>query len=197
MSNDGIVNIRGKDYQTVALRVSKWNEANPPPDGCYLTTELLSLTDERVIMVARIHAPDGTVVRTGHAEERWDSSKINATSALENCETSAVGRALAFAGLVGTELQIASADEVAGAIARQERSKAPRKAVGDTQLAKFRSAIDSLGCDYDLICRFAEDRGWGNPSSWADDMRRDFYRDLTRGGFPKLYTPPPPTNNGG
>jgi hypothetical protein len=57
---------------------------------------------------------------TGWAEEVRGSSNINKTSALENCETSAVGRALGFAGFGSTE-QIASADEVEVAIARQKK----------------------------------------------------------------------------
>jgi hypothetical protein len=57
------------------------------------------------------------VIATGYAEEVRTASKINRTSALENCETSAVGRALAFFGLAGSE--IASADEVANAIQQQ------------------------------------------------------------------------------
>ena len=60
---------------------------------------------------------DGRQLSSGIAEERRNASKINQTSATENCETSAVGRALAFFGMAGTE--IASADEVAGAISEQ------------------------------------------------------------------------------
>ena len=56
-------------------------------------------------------------IATGYAEEVRTASKINRTSALENAETSAVGRALAFFGLGGSE--IASADEVANAIQQQ------------------------------------------------------------------------------
>jgi hypothetical protein len=67
-------------------------------------------------MKARISAAN-MVIATGYAEEVRTASKINRTSALENCETSAVGRALAFFGLAGSE--IASADEVANAIQQQ------------------------------------------------------------------------------
>jgi hypothetical protein len=57
------------------------------------------------------------VLATGYAEERRDSTTINKTSALENCETSAIGRALAAYGYAGTEY--ASADEVAQAVRQQ------------------------------------------------------------------------------
>lgn len=57
---------------------------------------------------------------TGHAEEVYGSTNINRTSALENAETSAVGRALAWAGF-GSEESISSANEVQNAIAQQEK----------------------------------------------------------------------------
>ncbi len=77
----------------------------------------------------------GRTLSTGLAEEVRGSTNINKTSALENCETSAIGRALAFFGLGGTE--IASADEVANAITQQgeleavERLKVHNAAVRD------------------------------------------------------------------
>ena len=64
----------------------------------------------------------GESTYTGHAVEVYNSSMINKTSALENCETSAIGRALASAGLGGTEF--ASADEVTNAIAQQNKPAA-------------------------------------------------------------------------
>ena len=57
-------------------------------------------------------------VYTGHAVEVYNSSMINKTSALENCETSSIGRALASAGFGGSEF--ASADEVSNAISQQK-----------------------------------------------------------------------------
>jgi hypothetical protein len=60
----------------------------------------------------------GDDVFTGHAYEEIGSTQINKTSALENCETSAIGRALSSAGYAGSEF--ASAEEVATAINKQE-----------------------------------------------------------------------------
>jgi hypothetical protein len=70
-----------------------------------------------LVIVKATIACAGQVIATGYAEEVRTASKINRTSALENAETSAVGRALAFFGLGGSE--IASADEVANAITQQ------------------------------------------------------------------------------
>lgn len=108
---DGIVNIRGKQYETVALRVHKFREAQPTLS---LITEVLHRDIDCVVMKATIADAQGRVLATGHAEEYRDASEINRTSALENCETSAIGRALAAFGFGGTEF--ASADEVARAI---------------------------------------------------------------------------------
>ena len=68
---------------------------------------------QRVVVKAYIRREDGTVVATGYAEEIRGSSNVNRTSAIENCETSAWGRALACLGLHGG--QIASANELTAA----------------------------------------------------------------------------------
>jgi hypothetical protein len=116
MSNSGIVNIRGKEYQTVALRVQKFREEHPEWE---LSTEIIEANEKFVIMQARIYNYDGKCIATGHAEEFRAASQINSTSALENAETSAIGRALAAAGWGGTEF--ASANEVQNAIHQQNK----------------------------------------------------------------------------
>ena len=116
MSNSGIVNIRGKEYQTVALRVQKFREAHPEWE---LSTEIIEANEKFVIMQARIYNTDGKCIATGHAEEFRANGQINSTSALENAETSAIGRALAAAGWGGTEF--ASANEVQNAIHQQNK----------------------------------------------------------------------------
>lgn len=116
--NTGVVNIRGKEYQTVALRVQKFRDAHPDWE---LSTEIIKADDVVVIMQARIYNADGKCISTGHAEEFRTSSQINSTSALENAETSAIGRALAAAGWGGTEF--ASANEVQNAIHQQASKK--------------------------------------------------------------------------
>lgn len=118
MSNSGIVNIRGKEYQTVALRIQKFREVKPLWS---IQTSIVERTQDVVVMVCEIYSEDQRLIATGHAEESRKSSQINQTSALENCETSAIGRALAAAGFGGTEF--ASADEVANAIHQQKKQE--------------------------------------------------------------------------
>ena len=115
------VKIHNKDYFTVAERIAKFREMDAECDGSFtIETQLIAHDEDRVIMKALI-LEDDKPISTGYAEEVRSASAINRTSALENAETSAVGRALAFYGLAGTE--IASADEVAGAIAQQNASE--------------------------------------------------------------------------
>jgi hypothetical protein len=114
--NTGIVNIRGKEYMTVALRVQKFREAYPTWS---LTSEVLFRDSDCVVMKSIIADETGRVLATGHAEEYRKSSQINGTSALENAETSAHGRSLAALGIGGTEF--ASANEVQNAIHQQNK----------------------------------------------------------------------------
>jgi len=118
MSKQGVVNIKGKDYKTVALRVQEFREQFP---NYFLTTEIIKIDDEQCIVkaYAGIHREDGTVqtFATGHAQEFRKASQINGTSYVENCETSAIGRCLSALGLSGTEF--ASANEVVNAIHQQ------------------------------------------------------------------------------
>ena len=134
MADTGFVNIHGKQYKTVAARVNDFREKFGIGYG--LVTEIIEADAQVVRMKASIVNIEGMVLATGHAEEYRDSSKINKTSALENAETSAIGRALAAFGLGGTEF--ASADEVARAI-----SGKPCAPEIDGKLADWLAAIDA------------------------------------------------------
>ena len=108
------VPIHGKQYYTVAERVEKFRQDHPEYT---VETQLIHQDEVSVIMKALIMDGD-KLISTGYAEEVRGSTNINKTSALENCESSAVGRALAFFKYAGDSL--ASADEVASAINQQD-----------------------------------------------------------------------------
>jgi len=123
---EGIIMIHGTPYKTVAKRVEEFRAQYRIDDGWSIETAREDGREDPnvIVFVARIVDPAGKVVAVGHAEERRDANKINRTSALEVCETSAIGRALASAGYAGSEY--ASADEVINAIAQQQRpTRAP------------------------------------------------------------------------
>jgi len=126
MSEKQTIKIHGREYETVASRLRRWREKFPVPDNAYcLETRIVELTDDRVVVQALIKTPEGVVVGSGLAEEYRDASQINKTSALENCETSAIGRALASIGFLSGEY--ASANEVIGAMQKQETLSQPQK----------------------------------------------------------------------
>tara|TARA_R110000751_G_scaffold281522_1_gene384117 strand:- start:34 stop:720 length:687 start_codon:yes stop_codon:yes gene_type:complete len=119
------VDIKGKLYVTVATRVEIFRKHFGERGA--ISTDVLHQDDHRVVVRAEIsiHKPDSAkwVLATGHAEEYRGDGYINKTSAMENCETSAVGRALSAAGLSGGEY--ASSFEVDNAI--NNKSKAASK----------------------------------------------------------------------
>ena len=103
-------------------------------EGCTISTELLKY--EPVIDTSTGEACNECLIKatvtpnplespeiyyTGHAAERDNSGFVNKRSAIENCETSAVGRALAYAGFGGDD-QFASAEEVVNAKIHQAKS---------------------------------------------------------------------------
>jgi hypothetical protein len=107
------IKIHNKEYTTVAERIGQFRELYPE---CSLESEIVSNSDV-VIIKATIRDDKDRVLATGHAEEVRGSTNINKTSALENCETSAWGRALAALNFGGD--QVASANEVSDAIIKQ------------------------------------------------------------------------------
>lgn len=110
------VNIRGREYATVNERVAAFR--NDYGLRGSIKHELIHNADGDCIFKCSIFI-DGNLVAEGHAWENRQASAINKTSYVEVCETSACGRALAFLGY-GIDGSIASADEVAAAIAQQE-----------------------------------------------------------------------------
>lgn len=118
MGKQGVVEIHGKQYKTVVLRVNEFRESCSIQDGWGIVTGVVYQDDDKVVMRAVITDPDGRTAGSGHGEEFRAQGKINKTSAMENAETSAIGRALASVGLGGEEY--ASADEVLRAIGQQE-----------------------------------------------------------------------------
>lgn len=115
---EGQIAIHGKIYETVALRVQKFRN-DPAYKDWSLITEIVERNEDVVVVKAVISDPQNRVRAAGHAEEYRKASQINKTSALENAETSAIGRCLAALGLGGTEF--ATADEVANAIHQQNK----------------------------------------------------------------------------
>ena len=118
-ANGQMINIHNKEYATVAHRIAVLRRNLG--SKLSITTEIISIDDNKVVVKATASI-NGEVLATGHAEEDRKSSRINSTSACENAETSAIGRAAAFLGV--TNDQIASAEEVGLAISMQDKKLA-------------------------------------------------------------------------
>ena len=108
--------IKGKEYAEVNQRIKAFRMLYP--NGT-IQTQMLSNENGVCIFRANIIDDKGTLLGTGTAYEKEDSSFINKTSYIENCETSAVGRALGMCGF-GIDVSVASAEEVQNAINNQE-----------------------------------------------------------------------------
>jgi hypothetical protein len=122
MSNLKTINIKGKSYVEVSERLKYFR--NNYKDYS-LTTQIIECTSDQCVMVANVVDPSGRIVATGHAHETKNSSFINKTSHVENCETSAWGRALANFG-IGIDSSVASANEVQMAIAQESVKTKPK-----------------------------------------------------------------------
>ena len=111
--------IKGKEYAEVNQRIKAYRMVYP---NGMIKPEIKSLKDGVCIFRAEVTNDNGDVIGVGHASEKENSTFINKTSYIENCETSAVGRALGMAGF-GIDTSVASAEEVANAIENQKEDK--------------------------------------------------------------------------
>jgi len=126
---DGVVEIKGKKYSTVGLRISKLREYF----GCNISTKfhLHEASDEKVLVECELilnAENDRIVLANGFAEKRRDTNFITRTSAVEFCQTTALGRACAGLGIIGDH-NIASAEEIYGA--SEDNNKKPKIEVID------------------------------------------------------------------
>ena len=142
MTNLKTINIKGKPYVEVVERIKYFREHFA--DHC-LTTEVVQLTPDFVVLNAIITDPNGRVVATGLAQEDRTSSMINKTSYVENCESSAWGRALGNFG-IGLQTAIATADEMQMALAKQQAgiNLQPTQQVMDNLFAEYNSLLAQL-----------------------------------------------------
>jgi len=129
------VNIKGKEYVEVNQRIAHFRETQP--DGSIIT-ELVSNDNGVCIFKANVIV-EGNVRATGYAYEKEGSTFINKTSYIENCETSAIGRALGIFG-IGIDGSVASAEEVRNAKANQPKGAQVNNAPRDT----IKEALDAL-----------------------------------------------------
>ena len=124
--SDGVNQRGGKKYLEVKHRVAVFRKHFGTTMG--IETSIMHIDDAMVRVQAIVRDQASMIVGSGIAEERRGSSNVNTTSAVENCETSAIGRALASMGLHGGEYassnEIDTAQRNAAAIASTPAPKA-------------------------------------------------------------------------
>lgn len=119
-------NIKGKEYAEVNQRIKAFRMVYPTG---VIETEMVNNENGICIFRAIVGYRENNELyklATGTAYEKENSTFINKTSYIENCETSAIGRALGIAGF-GIDTSVASAEEVQNAINNQEPSKEEQK----------------------------------------------------------------------
>ena len=205
---NGIIRLHGRQYKTVALRVQEFREKHPLEEGWGLVTKIVHCDAETVLFRASIVDPQGREIAIGFAEEKRTNRGINATSALENCETSALGRALAAGGFGGSEY--ASADELVNALNQQRGggNSGGNGGGGDRTMARpaaqndrshhpswtrnhkpFLAELKNRDLQYEAVASYCERRKWGRPASWTTEERNRFLEDLDNSAFKDLYNP--------
>ena len=122
-----MLDLKGKNYAMVPERVTAFRKLFP--DG-FITTEIIHLSDDGSVVIMKATAgyyrEDGSAVilGSGLAKEVQNKGMVNGTSHIENCETSAVGRALGMIGLGLNGGGICSAEELVNAITAQNQTRA-------------------------------------------------------------------------
>ena len=170
--NEGVkrIEVKGKAYACVAARVQAFRELFP---NGRIETEILTMDAGVVTMRSTIYDEAGNILATGHAQEKESASTVNKTSYIENCETSAVGRALGMLG-IGSDEQMASAEEVANAINQQEGTSR------DDMIRALEGWITDAPKRKEAII-------WAINNFYTDEDKNKLDRDVTEFHFMKQY----------
>jgi len=178
MTEKKTVSIHGKEYKPVALRVSEFR-GSELYNGWSIITDMVQSEGDMVVIKASVLNDADRIIATGYAEEVRGSTNINKTSALENCETSAIGRALACLGLAGTEY--ASADEVSNAITQQNIMAATEGFVRMNQC--IRENLDSIVTIKAAIAMQEFQKGAEAWFELDNDVKKELWAAPTKGGI--------------
>jgi hypothetical protein len=165
------IDIKGKEYVEVNERIRYFREEYPEWS---IVTEWLSVDVEHGICVAKVLDERRSVRATGTAMELQGNGFINKFSHVENCETSAVGRALGIMG-IGIDTSVASYEEVANAVKNQTSGKEPARPNNE----KFIKACRDLGYQVNELNDIVKKRGFNSITQVHDrEVQAEIYTDL-------------------
>jgi hypothetical protein len=168
------------DYEPVAVRHSRWLTQNP--NGRTITHMVSAPGADICVIRAELWLED-VCIATGYAEEVRGAGNVNRTSHVENCETSAVGRALANAGMAGTDVNKRPSREemskVQNTKPKMRITQAP-SAKGDGQSVTIKG--DQWGPIPDWLVLEAAQAGvtqvWDNRNGLAANPKRPWFKDV-------------------
>lgn len=171
------IQIHGKEYKTVAERVNEFRSKHG--ESYSIETDIIKMDGVDCVIKATIRDLQGRAIATGLAHEVAGSTNINKTSHVENCETSAVGRALAAFGLAGTEY--ASGDEVSTAVINQRVIEAQEKLLRHNQAV--RDNLLSIQALKDFLAGDELEDACEIVYGWPEDVRMALWLAPTKGGI--------------
>ncbi len=175
------------DYEPVAVRHSRWLAQHP--NGRTITHMVSTPGADVCVIRAELWLED-VCIATGYAEEVRGAGNVNRTSHVENCETSAVGRALANAGMAGTDVNKRPSREEMAKVQRQSAGRGYLPA--QAPLAKTSSTMaeangvsikgDQWGPIPDWLVVEAAQAGvtqvWDNRNQLAANPKRPWFKDV-------------------
>jgi hypothetical protein len=148
-------NIKGKQYVDVSQRVLYFRSESKY-EGWSIHNEIVAVDAETCIVKSSILDQNNRLIASAHAQEDRSSSNINRVSYIENCETSAVGRALAMLG-IGIETSIASANEVSMAVAKDEvEAEAKEESLFEKSVNYIKSASNKKEAYTQVLSKYGE-----------------------------------------
>jgi hypothetical protein len=175
------------DYEPVAVRHSRWLTQHP--NGRTLTHMVSQPGADICVIRAELWLED-VCIATGYAEEVRGAGNVNRTSHVENCETSAVGRALANAGMAGTDVNKRPSREEMAKVQRQSAGRgylpaqAPLAKTSSTAAEANGVSIkgDQWGPIPDWLVLEAAQAGviqvWDNRNQLAQNPKRPWFKDV-------------------
>lgn len=153
------------DYEPVAARLDRWLKDHPTGR---VITDLVHYLSDVAVFKAELWL-DGEIIATGWAEEIRGQGNVNRTSHVENCETGAVGRALANAGYAGSDVSKRPSREEMSKVNRMTTVQGettitkPSNAPSEKQLWLFKKLLKDAGklppLNIDQMDKFEVSRG--------------------------------------
>lgn len=145
-----------------------------------IKTELLSNENGVCVFHSTIYSGEGKLLASGTAYEKENSSFINKTSYVENCETSSVGRALGMAGF-GIDTSVASYEEVANAVTQQDMNN--ETIIDKNKIQALNKSIDNAGLTDEAVALVLQQYGYDNTAEIKVKDYMTIVNDLKKAVF--------------